>query len=124
MKREFAFAVKLGTIRKLAKRLGTENDVLTAKDRLAEFFEANWKAVIEPSIETVVDIPKAEALLKDDELYSMCVDIYTDGMYRGYLAGMAAMEKLLLFCDEPGDQAVTATEKQKDRRIGVPTVPG
>ena len=108
MKREFAFAVKLGTIRKLAKRLGMENDVLTVKDRLTEFFEANWKAIMEPSIETVADIPKTEALLKDDELYSMCVDIYTDGIYRGYLAGMAAMEKLNMFCDEQPENEKTA----------------
>ena len=100
MKREFAFAVRLGTIRKLAKRIGREDDLQGAKDSLCEFFEANWKATIEPSNETVADIPRTEALLRDDELFSLCVDIYSAGMYRGYLAGMAAMEKLNMFCDE------------------------
>ena len=96
---DFSVNVRLATIFKLAKRLNKEH-FEEAYLEAEEYFKANWDSLIISNLEIHADIPQ-EVLKKDGKLRELCMDVYTNGIYRGYLAGISAMEKLLLFCDEP-----------------------
>lgn len=95
---DFSVNVRLATIFKLAKRLNKEH-FEEACHEAEEYFETDWNGLIGSNLETCADIPQ-EVLKSDGKLRELCIDVYTNGIYRGYLAGISAMEKLLLFCDE------------------------
>lgn len=104
MNNHFAEHVRLATIQKLAQRLPKKNDLPAVKAFIDDFFTVTFKAVMESELETTLDIARLDPWKDNDVITALGVDLYTDGIYRGYLAGIAAMEKLYLICEERPDE--------------------
>lgn len=104
MNNHFAEHVRLATIQKLAQRLNKENDLPKAEGFVDDFLEVRFKAALESELETTLDIARLDPWRDNDVITALGVDLYTDGIYRGYLAGIAAMEKLCLICEERPDE--------------------
>ena len=104
MKSHFVEHVRLATIQKLAQRLNKENDLPKAEGFVDDFLKVRFKAALESELETTLDATKLEPWRENETITDLGIDLYTDGIYRGYLAGITAMEKLYLICEERPDE--------------------
>lgn len=89
--------IRFETMEHLAKRLNKDGIDKEVINTAVEFFAGHWQGTLDSDLTfRIVDI----GYIPDDKTYNKIHEAYSDALYRGFLAGVAAMEELFLFCCE------------------------
>ncbi len=113
MKMNFTNHLRLATLKSLAKKLKLEADAEKAEKIVETFLTANWDSLMGSELELALDTEELTPFKENDRVYDLGLNLYIEGLHRGYIAGLAAMEKLAMISEEAPAAGDTENKEEK-----------